>query len=129
MKLKVMPAPEVAYVLRQKLGPIRAWEFTLADMRRGRVESVHGAILLPICMGKHEGAWRPMYATTDVVEFIRAVRAATPGTARTMSYQVKIAHTHPGDTRPWHTRKLPVAASTAVPMMAASMRAPGYLPV
>lgn len=128
MKIKVLFAPEVAYVLREKLGPIRAWEFTLADMRRGRVDSVHGATLLPICMGKHEGAWRPVYAATDVVEFIKAVRVATPGAAHTMPYQVKTAHTHPGDPRPWHTRKLPVAASTFVPMIAASMRIPGYLP-
>lgn len=115
MKIKVLPAPEVAYVLRQKLGPIRAWEFTLADMRRGRVESVHGATLLPICMGKHEGAWRPMYAAIDVVDFIKAVLAADPSVVRHAPYQVKTALSDPTDTRPWYTRKLPVAHSTLTP--------------
>jgi hypothetical protein len=122
MKIKVLSAPEVAYLLRQKLGPIRAWEFTLADMRRGRVESVHGATLLPICIGKHEGAWRPMYAVADVVDFIKAVQAAGPSAVRHAPYQVKTAHTDSTDTRPWYTRKLLVARSTFTPTA-------GYLPV
>jgi hypothetical protein len=127
MKIKVLSAPEAAYLLRQKLGPIRAWEFTLADMRRGRVESVHGATLLPTCMGKHEGAWRPMYAAADVVNFIKAVQAAMPSTVRHAPYQVKTAHTDPTDIRPWYTRKLPVARSTRTPVMGYGARTPGYL--
>jgi len=34
MKLKVISAPEVAYLLRRELGPTRNWDDTLADMRR-----------------------------------------------------------------------------------------------
>jgi len=129
MKIKVVSAPEVAYLLRQKLGPIRAWEFTLADMRRGRVESVHGATLLPICMGKHEGAWRPMYSVPDVVAFIKAVRAANPGTERNTPLQIKTAITDPIDTRPWYKRKLLVAISTFGSMLGCSAHTPGYLAV
>lgn len=128
MKLKVISAPEVAYLLRRELGPIRAWDDAVADMRRGRIE-IHGLTLLPTCKGKYAGSWRPMYAIRDVVDFIKAVRAADPGAARHLPYQVKTAHTLPGDTRPWYTRKLPVATSTFAPMMACSARVPGYLPV
>lgn len=126
MKLKVISAPEVAYLLRRELGPLRNWDDTLADMRRGRVE-VHGLTLMPTCKGKYAGAWRPMYAIPDVLAFIKAVRAAAPSAARGVPYQVKTAHTHPGDIRPWYTRKLPVAHSTFVPMMGCSARTAGYL--
>ena len=129
MNVKVMTAPETAYLLRRELGPLRNWDDTLSDMRRGRVESVHGATLLPICQGKYQGAWRPMYATADVLVFIKAVLAAAPGAGRHAPYQVKTAYTHPGDTRPWHTRKLPVAASRLAPTMVCSARTPGYMSI
>ncbi|WP_051971307.1 hypothetical protein [Massilia sp. 9096] len=114
MKFNVIPAPEVAYKLRMELGPDRAWEDALADMRRGKTK-VQGCTLLPKCMGKHRGAWRPMYAVPDVEAFIEAVRKATPGTVRGVPHLVKTAHTLPGDTRPWYTRKLLVARSTFTP--------------
>jgi hypothetical protein len=63
------------------------------------------------------------------VDFIKAVRAADPSAARNVPYQVKTAHTDPTDTRPWYTRKLPVARSTFAPMMGCSARPPGYLTV
>lgn len=111
MKLKLLSAPEVAYLLRRELGPIRNWDDSLADMRRGRIV-VHGCTLLPTCMGKYANAWRPMYAVPDILDFIRSVRAADRSAARHVSYQVKTAHMDPTDIRPWHSRKLPVALST-----------------
>lgn len=126
MKLKVISAPEVAYLLRRELGPTRNWDDTLADMRRGRVE-VHGYSLLPTCMGKYARAWRPMYATPDILAFIRAVRAADCGAARNLPYQVKTAHMEPTDTRPWYRRKLLVASSTiCTPTSRYSVRTPKY---
>lgn len=110
MKLKVLRAAEVAFLLRNELGPSRNWDDTLADMRRGKVE-VHGCVLLPTCMGKDARAWRPMYAAANVVDFIKAVRAADPTAARNVRYQIKTAYMHPTDTRPWYNRKLPVAVS------------------
>jgi hypothetical protein len=121
VKFTVIPAPEVAYQLRRELGPLRNWDDTLADFRRGKVK-VHGCTLLPVCMGKHRGVWRPMYAVPDVEAFIEAVRKATPGTSRGIPHLVKTAHTLPGDTRPWYTRKLLVACSIFTPTM-------GYLAV
>ena len=113
MKLKVISAPEVAYLLRRELGPIRNWDDSLADMRRGRVV-IHGCTLLPKCMGKYANAWRPMYAVPDILDFIRNVRAADCGAARHVSYQVKTAYMDPTDIRPWRLSKLPVALSTMV---------------
>ncbi|SDC80563.1 hypothetical protein SAMN05428966_102376 [Massilia sp. PDC64] len=125
MKIKVLSAPEVAYLLRRELGPLRNWDDTLADMRRGRVE-VNGDTLLPICKGKYAGAWRPMYAVADVLTFIAAVRAAALGTARHVPYQVKTAYTDPTDTRPWYTRKLSVASSTHVVFGSSARRARAF---
>jgi len=116
MKFKVISAPEVAYLLRRELGPLRNWDDTLADMRRGRVE-VHGYTLQPICKGKYAGSWRPMYAANDVVDFIKKVRFAAPTAGRHVPYQVKTAYTDPADARPWYTRKLLVASSTFAPTM------------
>lgn len=111
MKIKVIPAPEVACLLRRELGPMRNWDDNLADMRRGKV-TIQGSILLPHCMGRHANGWRPMYAIPDVVDFIKAVRAAVPGAARNVPYQVKTAYIDPSDTRPWYKRQVPVAIST-----------------
>ncbi|MGZ3182934.1 MAG: hypothetical protein ACXU8N_10880 [Telluria sp.] len=115
MKMQVISAPEVAYLLRRELGPLRNWDDTLADMRRGRVE-VHGQSLLPTCKAKFAGAWRPMYAVADVVDFIKAVRSADPRAARHAPYQVRIALTEPTDARPWYKRRLLVASVTCHPM-------------
>lgn len=115
MKINVIPAAEVAYLLRRELGPWRNWDDTLSDLRRGKVESVHGATLLPICRGKLAGAWRPLYAVPDVVDFVKAVRAANPSAARNVPCLVKAAHTDPTDVRPWPARKLLVARSTFTP--------------
>lgn len=110
MKMHVIPAPEVAYLLRKELGPIRNWEDTLADFRRERTK-VHGYTLLPKCMGKSAGTWRPMYAVPEVLAFIEAVRAADPSATRNEPPQIKTAITDPTDFRPWKMRKLPVATS------------------
>lgn len=37
MKVKTVSASETAYILRSKLGAVRAWDDVLADMRRGAV--------------------------------------------------------------------------------------------
>jgi hypothetical protein len=110
MKVKVMPSPEVAYLLRRELGPIRAWDDCLADMRNGKTH-VDGYTLLPECRGKGGTAWRPLYRTSEVLEFIKAVRAANPSANRYAPLQIKTAFTDPADLRPWRQRKLIVAAA------------------
>lgn len=110
MKFTVMPSSEVAYLLRKELGPIRAWDDCLADMRRGKV-TVNGYTLLPECRGKGGTAWRPMYQVSNVWGFIEAIRAVDPSVRRNEPPQIKTAIADPADCRPWKLRKLPVAAS------------------
>lgn len=106
MKVRLMSAPEVAFLLRKELGPIRAWDDCLADMRRDKV-AVNGYMLKPVCRAL-DG--RPMYRTSEIVEFIVAVRAANPAAQRNASPQVKTAILDPTDRRSWRLRKLLVAA-------------------
>lgn len=73
----VLSAPETAFLLRLKLGPIRAWTDTLHDMRRGRA-SVCGFVLKPV-VRVHDGiSWRPEYAVEDIHKFIENVTATHP---------------------------------------------------
>lgn len=74
----VIPAAEVAYILRVKLGPIRAWADFLADNIRER-QDVNGERLLPCCRKSDGKTMRPMYAVRDVKLFIAHVLASVPG--------------------------------------------------
>lgn len=73
----VYSVSETAYILRQELGPLRAWVDCLNDMRRNRT-SVSGYVLKPIAK-LHDGlSWRPEYEHTDIWKFIESVRAINP---------------------------------------------------
>jgi hypothetical protein len=108
---KVISSSEVAYLLRKYLGPGRAWDDVLADMRRDRTH-VCNFVLEPSCRLKDERAWRPYYTATDVIEFIRNVRAACPTTGKDIRPIVRDALTDPTDRRPWRLRRLTAAAPT-----------------
>jgi hypothetical protein len=110
MKRILLPSSEVAYILRLQLGPIRAWDDCLADMRLSKTH-VNGYILLPECQGKGGKAWRPLYQASKVREFIKAVRAANPDATRNAPLQTKTVFSDPTDHRPWRLRKLIVAAA------------------
>lgn len=115
MKTNIIPAPEVAYILRRELGPVRAWDDCLADMRKDKT-TVNGYILKPACRAQDGRAWRPMYLAGDVVEFIKAVRTVNPTATRHAPLQVKTTLLDPADHRHWKVRKLTtttVAASHA----------------
>lgn len=73
----VIQASEAAFMLRAKLGPIRAWGDFLADNIRGR-QSIHGLTLKPCCRKKIGKAFRPMYALGDVEVFIAEVLKIEP---------------------------------------------------
>lgn len=76
MKAKIFPAPEAALILREALGPLRAWDDCLSDMRRGTTK-LNGFTLLPVCQTHDGRAWRPGYAGSDIADFIRSVLEAT----------------------------------------------------
>lgn len=70
-------APEAAYVLRSMLGPMRSWSDFLADVIRNKAD-IDGLTLQPCCR-LHDGrALRPHYARSDIMAFIREVRAIYP---------------------------------------------------
>ncbi len=73
----VISASETAFLLRVKLGPIRAWGDFLADNIRGK-QSINGLTLEPCSRKKTGKGFRPMYALEDVEAFIESVLALEP---------------------------------------------------
>lgn len=65
---------ETAAMLTARLGLIREWSDTLADMRRGR-QHLAGLTLLPVCMSRTDGTKRPFYSRRDIDAFTAAVTA------------------------------------------------------
>jgi len=100
-----LPTSEVAYLLRKYLGPLRSWEFTLVDMRRGRAD-VNGYVLEPSCRLKDDRAWRPYYAGADIRRFIRAVQSICPDAVKNAPPAARKVATDPTDRRPWQARRL-----------------------
>lgn len=104
--MKVYPPGEVAYFLRQALGPMREWSDCLADMRRGKT-NVAGLQLLPVC---RERALRPLYAAESIREFVKQVQCRCPeietgAPLRGIEVEIEL-----DDELPWRLRKLPSAA-------------------
>ena len=106
MKIKTVPASEAAYILRHKLGAVRAWDDTLADMRRGR-STYYGLVLTP-CLCSHDGKGaRPYYSLVDIAEFIGAALALQPSPTAMIPLQVHEFEVAPTDKRSWKVRVLP----------------------
>jgi len=86
MKVKTVPASEAAYILRRKLGAVRAWGDTLADMRRGK--STYYGLLLTPCLCSHDGkGMRPYYSLVDIAEFIGSALALTPSSTAMIRFR------------------------------------------
>ena len=69
MKTKTYSASETAFLLRQRLGPMRAWTDFLSDCIRIRT-NLDGLLLMPINHVDDGRAKRPVYALEDIVAFI-----------------------------------------------------------
>jgi hypothetical protein len=106
MTAKVYTAGEVAYILRQTLGPLREWSDCLADMRQGKT-SLDGIQLLPICRIKSVRQWRPAYDGTSIASFIHEIRALHPEIVTNLKPQGIEVDLSPTDDRAWFVRKLP----------------------
>jgi len=74
MKIRTISAADTAYLLRGKLGPIRAWRDFLSDCTRG-IANIKGFVLMPCCKMRDDRSTRPRYALRDVHEFISRVLA------------------------------------------------------
>lgn len=101
---KLMSAYEASFILRYKLGPERAWDDLLADMRRGRATYL-GLTLLPYGR-RHDGrAKRPLYLLSDVLQFVAdalALRSAPPD----RRLKVEEVEVDRSDRRHWSVRVL-----------------------
>lgn len=76
-KIYVISAADAAFLLRVRLGTLRAWEDFLADNRRGK-QDISGYTILPCAKKKDCRTFRPMYAVEDVLAFIENVRKVEP---------------------------------------------------
>ena len=80
-EMQTLTMNDTAVLLRSRLGPIRAWYPFLADNIRGK-QDIHGFQLLPC--GKRRNRcgrskpFQPVYALSDVMEFIENVLATEP---------------------------------------------------
>jgi len=79
--INVMTSQETCFILRAKLGNLAAWDHLLSDMRRNKREFM-GHLLLPVGVKLDRKSSRPMYAQSDVIRFINAVRDEFPLTER-----------------------------------------------
>jgi hypothetical protein len=104
-RLQLLPASEVAHILRLTLGQ-RQWRDFLADCIRERTPGIAGWLLLvPYASSKVSGkAARPLYRACDVRVFIEQARAADsslrpcPVTARRYAVDTTIGI-------PWQMRR------------------------
>ncbi|MFK3723562.1 hypothetical protein ACI2KE_06900 [Pseudomonas monteilii] len=106
MKVKMVPADEAAYILRNKLGAIRAWDDTLADMKRGR-STDHGLVLTPYLCGHDGKGSRPYYSLVDIADFISDALTIAPSSLAMILLQVREFEIDPADRRCWKVRMLP----------------------
>ena len=104
MKAVILPAGEVAYALRKRLGPLRAWPDFLTDCIR-HATSFHGLVLCPIGYVR-KGGKRPVYLLKDVEEFIRRAEEVAEPVATTKGWLVDIVELDPADRRHWKVRLL-----------------------
>lgn len=100
MKVKTVSASETAYILRRRLGAVRAWDDVLADMRRGR-SSYFGLTLTPY-LSSHDGkALRPYYRLQDIADFINAALSIAPSSTAMIPVQMYEFEVSPADKRLW----------------------------
>jgi len=103
MKVKTVTASEAAYILRRKLGAVRAWDDMLSDMRRGK-NSYFGLFLTPY-LSSHDGkGLRPYYRLQDIAEFIRAALDISPSSTAMIPVQTYEFEVAPADKRLWKGR-------------------------
>ncbi|WP_438281840.1 hypothetical protein [Pseudomonas alabamensis] len=103
MKVKTVSASDTAYILRGKLGAVRAWDHMLSDMRRGK-SSYFGLCLTPY-LSSHDGkALRPYYRLQDIAEFISAALSVAPSSTALIPLQTYEFEVAPSDKRVWKRR-------------------------
>jgi hypothetical protein len=96
--VQTISLPEAAFMLRIQLGPLRNWRDFLTDNIRGQ-QDIAGCKLMP-CARRHDGrSYRPIYAVSDVKNFIANVQKAIPSAGRK---PIKTTALAIDLTRHWH---------------------------
>lgn len=110
MKIQVINQSDAAYMIRRTLGPIRAWEDLLSDMRQGK-NTFHGLVLLPCGTDRSR---RPTYYIGDIREFLRdaiAIEKPQPNAATSLASTGFVEFDPTSNRLLWRTRVLkPTAA-------------------
>ncbi|VVP89054.1 hypothetical protein [Pseudomonas fluorescens] len=88
MKVKTVSASETAYILRSKLGAVRAFDDLLADMRRGR-STYFGLVLVPFLCSHDGKGTRPYYSLSEINDFVRAALRVAPSSTAMVPIQVR----------------------------------------
>ena len=72
-EIEVINLSEAAFLLRARLGPMRAWRDFLMDCERGK-QSIHGLVVLPVARMQTSRGFKPVFDLAEVYEFIEAVK-------------------------------------------------------
>lgn len=81
---------EAALLCRVHLGPLRNWTNFLTDNIRNQ-QNIAGYTLLPCGKQRDGKAFRPIYATRDVLDFIANVLATVPAAGKAPIKQTVLA--------------------------------------
>ncbi|SAL42513.1 hypothetical protein AWB74_01732 [Caballeronia arvi] len=77
LTVKAVRSSEAAHILRRALGPVRAWEKALDEMRRDEEAHYLGLRIEPYGRQRDQtGCARPVYLLDNVLEFVRQAREA-----------------------------------------------------
>lgn len=106
LTVKAVSASEAAHLLRRGLGPVRAWDAALDEMRRDNGKTYLGLRLDPYGQRRDHGCKRPIYLLDNVLEFIRAAREAAPHPANTSQIDVLEVEIDTAIVCPWKAMTL-----------------------
>lgn len=120
---KLLTAGETASMLWSLLGPMRQWSHFLADCIRDH-QHIAGITLMPCARLQGVRGYGPAYSLDDIKTFIRAVKAAAPGTGKKIIPVTARLDTCKG----WRITKIdrkgnPVARHQGIPHACTSPRA------
>lgn len=88
--IQTISAADTAFLLRAKLGPLRAWPDFLADNIRHK-QNLHGLTLLPCARKQDHRLFRPVYNIKDVERFIDEVLTLDPSAGKVAIQRTALA--------------------------------------
>jgi len=115
LTVKAVRASEAAHILRRALGPVRAWDKALDEMRRDDEAHYLGLRLEPYGRRRDRTGYpRPVYLLDNVIEFIRQAREAAPHPVNSGHVQIFEVEIDTAITCPWQALTLTTKPSSTV---------------